>query len=457
MTRTVTTLLITAVMLFFLIAAAGAAEEQTAYSSQSVQVVTAIPLPAPTPAVGSDTAGNFTKLEINPTYTQFALKPGESKDMTVTVRNRDSKSVSIRPTVKTEPYKVQYVLDSSWITITPDTAEVPAGESTKFTVKVAAPADASRGSSSTMIVFTDEQYPSGYPTPFPNYIHQMNVGVNIVSLPAVQVSPLYISDQVEAGKEYRYPVEIKNTGTTAVQLDPEISSDSFVAYGPYGPVEPGLTESAFKLNAPSSIPPGATGTLEVVMNVPAAATGYYNGYIDLGIDDPSLQQGEGRVSMNFNIWKQPPESYVRKFTLDAAEPITIELTSGYSGYPNPLTAATVREPSFDTTLTGPEGNVPISPTQKVIKGTVSLGGDPVLAASSQAGTYQEVNTQYIVTYTAEGRPGAWQLSVMPKNAQSFEYKITLGKAMAGLPSLNLFPSPDAAPGAAVPAGAGNST
>ncbi|MCK9631622.1 MAG: hypothetical protein M0R30_08250 [Methanoregula sp.] len=443
MTRTVTTLLIAAVMLFFLIAAAGAAEEQPAYSSQAMQVVKAIPLPAPTPAAGSDTAGNYTKLEINPTYMQFALKPGESKEMTVTVRNRDNKAADLRPAVKTLPYNGPYTLDSSWITITPESFELPAGESTKFTVKVAAPADASRGSSSTIIAFTDEQYPSAYPTPYPNYIHQMNVNVNIVSLPAIQISPMYISDQVEAGKEYRYPIEIKNTGTTTVQLDPEISSDSFMTYGPYGPVEPGLTGSAFKLNAPSSIPPGATGSLEVVMNVPATATGYYNGYIDLGIDDPSLLQGEGRVSMNFNIWRQPPEPYVRKFTLDAAEPISIELTSGYSGYANPLTAATVREPSFETTLTGPEGIVPISPVQKVIKGTVSLSSDQLLSAASQEGTYQEVNTQYIVTYTAEGRPGAWQLSVMPKNAQSFEYTITLGKAIAGIPSLNLFPSPDA--------------
>ncbi|HEX3001291.1 MAG TPA: hypothetical protein VHN82_02820, partial [Methanoregula sp.] len=211
-------------------------------------------------------------------------------------------------------------------------------------------------------------------------------------------------------------------------------------YGPYGITEPGLTADSFQLIAPSSIPPGSTGTLEIIMKVPPAATGYSNGYIDLGIDDPSLMQGEGRVSLNFNIWKQPAVSYVKQFTLDAAEPVSIELTSGYSGYPAPIATSTIREPSFETTITGPDGIVTARPVQKIIRGSVNLDGDPTIASSSKDAAYHETSVQYTVIYAVEGKPGVWQLSVTPKNTQNFEYKITLGNPNTGIPSLNLFSS-----------------
>ncbi|PKG33359.1 hypothetical protein [Methanoregula sp.] len=433
-------IIITAAVLLFLAPAACAADDQTGNSGASMQVVTAIPLPVPTPGTIASPVGNYTKLEINPTYTQFALKPGESKDMTITVRNRDSKTVTLTPKIKLQPYNIPYELDPSWIAVSPASADVPAGESIKFTMKVSTPADASRGPYNANLVFTDEEYPAAYPTPYPNYIHQMNFYVNIIVPPVVQISPLYISDQVEAGKEYRYTVEIKNTGASSVQLAPKISSDSFMSYGLYGVTEPGLTSDSFQLIAPSSIPPGSTGTLEIIMKVPPAATGYSNGYIDLGIDDPSLMQGEGRVSLNFNIWKQPAVSYVKQFTLDAAEPVSIELTSGYSGYPAPIATSTIREPSFETTITGPGGIVTARPVQKIIRGSVNLDGDPMTASLSKEAAYHETSVQYTVIYAVEGKPGVWQLSVTPKNTQNFEYKITLGNPNTGIPSLNLFSS-----------------
>ena len=363
--------------------------------------------------------------------------------------------MTLQPVVKNQLFNGPYVLDRSWVVITPATADVPAGGSAKFTVKALVPTDALRVSYNSLIVFTDEQYPSPYLTPFPNYIHQMNLGVNVVSPPVVQIATPYLSDQIEAGKEYRYTVEIKNTGSTAVQLNPKIGSDNYPMYGPSGIQEPALAESAFSLNAPGVIQPGTSGTMNVAVNVPAAASGYYNGYIDLGIDDPSLMEGEGRVRLTFNIWKQPPEPFIKKFTLDAADPISIELTSGISAYMSPLTAGTigampVREPTFDALLTGPEGNVAIHPVQKVIRGSVSLGSDPMVVASPQTGTYLEVNTQYIVTYTAQGKPGAWQLSVMPKNAQTFDYKITLGAPDALVLPVNKNPAPAAVSGPAAP-------
>ena len=449
--------LIMAAVLLFCSPAAGASNETMVFTNtvpdfqRASAVSMAVALPTPTPGSGAEVPGNFTKLDINQMYLQIALKPGEVKGETVTVRNRDSKTVTLRPAVVAMPYGGPNQMDASWVTITPATADVAPGESAKFTISSAVPQDTLRGTYYGMIAFTDEQYPSPYPSPVPNYIHQLGLNVNVITQPIVQVSTLYIADQVRAGEQYRYTVEIKNTGTSAVKLNPGMGSDNNMMYGPYGLMEPVLTDSAFTLSAPPSIPPGENGTVEIAVNVPADKTGYYNGYIDLGIDDPALQQGEGRISMNLNIWTQPEETFIRTFTLDAADSISIELASGSGAYSMPYPAAKsqkapAREPSFETTLTGPEGVVPVTSVQRVIKGSVSLGGDPMTSPSQPAGAYQETGTQYIVTYMASGKPGTWQLSVLPRNTQNFEYKITLGGAG---PSAQKDGAPVTAPGTAI--------
>jgi hypothetical protein len=411
-----------------------------ASDGQIVEVVTiglaAVPVPLPQPTPGYVEPGDYTKLEIIPSYTQFNLKPGESKETMVSVRNRDTKPATLRPGVKSQNYAGPYSLDSSWVTISPQEAEVPAGGSAKFTIRVSAPTDAMRGNYQSMIIFTDEQYPTPYPSAFPNYVHQINLGVNIVFPPAIHISSPYIYDQIEAGKEYRYTIEVKNTGTSTVSLNPKPSSEGYMMYGPSGPLEPSMTESSIAVFGPSSIPPGSTGTVTVIVTVPASAAGSFNGYIDLGIDDLSLREGEGRIMMNFNIWKQPPEPYVKRFVMEKEEPIEIELVASSTMFGGLMSAdilrqMPVREPSFDAALTGPEGAVEIRPVKKTITGSVSVGSDPILAGSFGAGTYQETNTRYRQIFAADGGPGIWQLSVMPRNSQSFEYTITLGGADPG--------------------------
>lgn len=427
-----TSIILLIAALFLLVTVAGAAEETISVNGvQAVQVAVGNDMVfnsviAETPEI----AYNYSKLEIAPSYAQFTLKPGESKETTVIVRNRDSKAVALKPEVQSLPYSGVYQLENDWMEIKPADAVLDAGESVKFTIKVTAPDDAFSGYYNAVIAFTDEQYPSAYPLPLPNYIHQMGVSATIVSPAAIQASTPHISDSVEAGKDYRYSVEIKNTGNTAVQLNPEIGSDGYVMVSSYGPMEPPLSASDFTLNAPSMIMPGETATLDLALKVAADVSGYYNGYIDLGIHDPSIMTGEGRIMLNFNIWKQPDLPYTRQFTLDNEGTIKVELTSGTSAYMaqmlSGVTSETpVPEPSFDTVLTGPGGNVDIVPVSKVIRGSVSFGANNMYGAFPEAGTYQEMNTQYIVTYAASGTPGEWHLSVMPRNTPGFEYSITI--------------------------------
>ncbi len=381
------------------------------------------------PPAGDLQTGNFTKLEISPRYSSnFRLQPGESKEVTVTIKNKEKKAVSVKPNVVIAPFG-EYMMEKEWITVTPEGAEIEAGGSSKFTVKASIPKDASIGYYSAQVAFTDEVIPTPYPQPFPNYIHAFQLSVDVWAPPKLQIMTPYLSDQLEAGKEYDYEIKLKNTANQAIGISPKLGSDNMQYGGPYGMMPPALTEDSITITSPQSIPAGATETVKLHVKVPADAKGYYNGYIDLGINDPSVREWEGRVSLNFNIWKQPTEAFVRSFNLTEAAPITVEVSSNsyYYGYP-PVNGqgANKQEPSFETSLEGPAGKVPLTITKTVIKGNVNMGGDRPPWEIDSASIYQEMGLQHMVTYKTNGSPGEWKLSVLPKNTQGFDYSITIG-------------------------------
>jgi len=435
-------------MFVFLIPAACAdSEASTGFiqTSTSTVPVTGPAMAFPVPTPGGETAGNYTKLEIMPSYLNIMSEPGVAKEMTVTVRNRDTKTAHIVPMVRQQPYGGPYTAESSWVAITPASADIAPGESAKLTVAVTVPDGTLRGSYSTMATFTDEAYPSAYPQPFPNYIHTLGLNINVASSPAIQISPMYISDQLEAGNEYTYAVDVKNKGRTPLALSAKIGDETYPMYGPYGPQEPPLTAKSFTFSSPSSIPPGRNATVTVKVTVPLNASGYFSGNLDLGIDDPSIRMEEGRVQLNFQIWKQPEGGFSKSFIVANREPVVIELSSGMPMM-SPVTVDGAsrnmprKEPTFETMLTGPDGRIPLVPTGKVIRGSVGLGTDPYAGNGDQAGHYQDGGSQYVFTYTAQGSPGTWTLAVKPKNTQSFEYKITLGNEKS-TPAGSLFVIP----------------
>jgi len=156
------------------------------------------------------------------------------------------------------------------------------------------------------------------------------------------------------------------------------------------------------------------------IKVPRDAKGSYNGAIKLNIDDPSIRDYEGMVQMNFNIWTQPSEAFERIFNLKEAKPITIEISSGPNyGYPyGQAMGANRKEPSFETTLVGPAGNVDIKAAKTVIKGMVNMGGQIPPWELDSKGIYQENGVQLIETFKVSGSPGEWKLKVLPNNTES---------------------------------------
>jgi hypothetical protein len=379
--------------------------------------------------VTGEQATNFTKLEISPQYSNFMLQPGNSKEITVTLKNKEKKAVSVRPKTVLMPYG-GYNADPEWIAVTPENAEIPAGGSQKFTIKVSVPGDASIGNTGVQIAFTDETMPTPYPMPVPSYIHTMQLSLDIWTTPKIQIMSPSLNDMLEAGKEYDFEIKLKNIGKEPINIDPKMSSDNNrYNSGPYGQMAAAFTDDAITITAPSNVPAGATEIVKVHVNVPANAKGSYNGGINLNIDDPSIQEWAGMVQMNFNVWTQPNEPFVKSFTMKESAPLTIEITSSYGyGYPYGMAMGTTKkEPSFNTTIESPSGKADIKVTKTVIKGGVSMGGQIPPWELDSEGIYQENGVQHIETYKTTGSPGEWKLKVLPNNTEGFEYSIIIGE------------------------------
>jgi hypothetical protein len=388
-----------------------------------------IPLPEPEMEYeGMD--ADFNILQINPRYENFQLEPGDSKTSTFEVKNTGEEAVNIE--VKIEiPLFSEYIMDKDWITVDPMTGTIEPGESKEFKVTVEVPEGTVRGYYSTQIAFTSDTYPTLYPSPYPNYINAAELSVDVWVPPVIQILSPYIRDQIEAGKTFSYDIKLKNIGEKSIEINPEMDlSDRYFEYGPYGMVEPPISEEDISITSPASINPGETVTVKVELNVPLDAKGHYYGAIDLNIDDPSINEWEGQVQLDFQIWKQPTEAYIKNFNIDTDAPLTIDIISDIYDYSTYSGSSSKNEPSFDVSIHGPDASTPsdIKPSKIVIGGSVDLGSEvyPPWEMESE-GLYQETRTQYIETYELDGTAGDWTLSIMPYHTNRFDYKIQIGE------------------------------
>ncbi len=404
---------------------ASSQETRIVESSQAVQAV---------PQMGSFDMQNFTKLEISPRYGNTQLQPGEERELTVTIKNKEKKSITISPLVVVPPYG-EYLMDKEWITVSPANIEIPAGGSQKLAIKVVIPADASIGYYNANIAFTEEKIPTPYPEPFPNYVHSYSLSINLWAPPKVQISKPYINDQLEAGKEYDYKIKLKNTADEAVAIDPKMSQQNQMYGGSYGMMASAFTDDAVTITSPKEITAGGSIEVNVHIKVPVDAKGNYQGGINLGIEDPSIRdEWADMITLGFGVWKQPAEPYVKTFNAKEAAPVTIEVSSNmlggaYGYFVSSMGTKNRKDPSFAVTLTGSDNNaIPLKKVKTVIKGGVSLGGMNGLPPweSESEGIYQEMGTQYTETYKVDVPAGDLKLGIMPQNTQQFEYTISMG-------------------------------
>jgi hypothetical protein len=373
---------------------------------------------------------DFSRIKINPGYSNMQIKPGNSDEVTVTVTNKNNETITAAPFVSISPYS-ENLFEESWVTIIPVSVDIAPDAKQEFMIKVNIPQDADIGYYHTSIAFTEDVMPTPYPNPYPDYLNSMSLSVDVWTPPNIQIMTPYIGSRVESGETYDYEIKLKNIADKDISIDPKIDDNNrmYEYYVPYGTMSSAFEDDAITITAPSVVKAGETAVVKVHLEVPDNAKGRYNGVIDLNIDDPSIREYEGQVQMDFIVWTQPSTPYEKSFTSNIDALITIKLNSQQYSYDRWMGTNTQKDEglSFEKTLIDPSGNeVEMTLIKTTYSGSVNIGmyDFPPWEMDSE-GIYQEVQTSYSEIYTAPGAVGDWKLQVLPVNVETFSYSIRI--------------------------------
>ncbi|RLG31066.1 hypothetical protein DRO03_02305 [Methanosarcinales archaeon] len=391
---------------------------------------------------------NFSKLRISPRSDWIEMMPGDSKEITVTVKNIDNMTVLIDPEVIVSPLS-EYVFDEDWIVMGHEITELEPDFEEEFSFMVEIPADTECGRYNVQVAFTDEVEQTPYQTPLPHYINTFSLRVMVWKPPVIRVLPSHIPDRVEPDREYDYQVYIENVGEEDISIDPGMSGDR--GYYQLYSTAPAFENDAITIDAPSVVPAGGNSTVNLHLSVPAGAKGRYHGELDLNIDDPAMvyeRYDETSVHLDFEVRTQPTEPFVKAFATETDAPIAIELVSNWWGrYGTCRSGSSYDEdPFFDVALAGPNGAASLNLTGIVISGSVNigsanLGGSGCISPPPPPpglllwepegdGVYNEGRGEYREHYiaTTGSSIGDWELEILPHYVEEFEYTIAIGEA-----------------------------
>lgn len=359
-----------------------------------------------------DTGEVTERIVPDPSYGGMQISPGESDSFDVTLTNPGNATETISTSVYNQDDS-QYPIDPSWVTITPSTATIEAGNSVTVNVAVAVPAGTSFGSYDCMLNIGDEQ----------GNASSVSVVVDVWSNSNIQITPQYLYDWVDAGKEYNYEIQIKNAGSSEVAISPEVEDTTDVSSPG---TNPGLSKEDLTVTGPSSILPGESAAVNLKVVVPEGATGDFDGSIKMNIDDPTVYPDSDKVTVNFHIPVIPENPYDIPFKVNTNGIATIELKSDRQNF---YSVDEYANPSFAVKIFDPQGNE-VSPvlTGNLYGGSVTIGSSlyelaPIV--KNRSSEYQESEQQYVDTYDVPVTPGTWRLSVMPYATESFDYTINI--------------------------------
>ncbi|HET8687008.1 MAG TPA: hypothetical protein VFM18_10140, partial [Methanosarcina sp.] len=267
------------------------------------------------PKVGADTVSSsiyagdyfpeFEKIRVDPAYKYLELEPGDGDNFTVTVENKDNKTIELKPKPLITPYTENFI-NESWISISPSEKALKPGEKQEFQVKVNIPEDADLGNYAVLIAFTEKVPEGDVAGYYPNFPGTMQLNVQVSVRPSVQILTPYVNDLVEAGENYTYEIKLKNTGNKDIAISPELTEGGGIIYAESTASSAGVPQHAFgndaiRVETPEKVKAGQTAIVKLTLAIPADAKGSYSGSLDLNIDDPGIREYEGMVSLSFRI------------------------------------------------------------------------------------------------------------------------------------------------------------
>lgn len=356
---------------------------------------------------------------IDPQNYNTFLTAGSGTQFTVSFTNKENETVALIPEVVCVPNSDKSI-DKNWVKISPANATVASGSKQKFNIEINIPKDTQSGSYQGDIAFTDDLVPNST-----QYANSMHLNLVVQGLPKILLETQYISDILDAGKEYEYKIKMKNVASKDVTIDPKIPEYSISNDPTYIPA---FKSDAIEISAPSTIKAGETANMTIRVKVPENANGRYSGSVAMNVDGEtsSDSMNNPQLSLDFTVLKQPFVPYAKAFKTANKEPITVEV-SAYTNT-NPYLQSPKREkPSFELNLSCNDKPVNMTFVKSVESGNINIGGGyPQIWPMNDETIYQSFGNNYVETYKVPGAAGDWELSILPKNMQSFGYTITVG-------------------------------
>ncbi|WP_327053030.1 COG1470 family protein [Halomicrococcus gelatinilyticus] len=369
-------------------------------------------------SASADGDADYTKLYIESDHDHPELKPGESGEFTITVKNGEDESVEVNPHLYVSPVGEDRV-KKSWVTIEGDTT-IDAGEKETYTVTVEVPSDAKKGYYNGQVAFTDETV--AYPGRPARPVHAASISLEVWRPPTVEiVSNTYLRGQVEAGDSMTKQIVIENSGDQAVPLSPQLKSERR-----YGGSSSSVDPSWVDIDAPNQIAAGETETVTVTVSTPEDAdNGRYDGNLDLGLKDPARNDQNSywqEVSLNFEVWSQPEEPMTTSFQVsEDAEDVTLTLSPRSAMYGQ---SSSDKQSSFDVTFVSPSGETVEANRVKVSdRGHVDLSDTDDPSVVEQGDYAVRSGGQEFVYRVDDPEAGSWDVQIMPENTIGFSYEI----------------------------------
>lgn len=373
----------------------------------AVDVVYLLPIPSltpPPPPYPVPPPMKPSLIELIPQYKDIQLAPGENYSFRAVLRYRGNETVAVRADVQSE---------MNLISVEPSFINVSAGGEQVYNITVSVPSNVLTGYYSASIIFSDEGMESQ---------SYLSLSVNVWTPPRVQIFTSYINDRVEPGNNYDYKIQVRSVAETPIPISPSVSRDGVpvpIYFGAGMPSE--LPADWIAIDSPLVLPPKSISNVTITVRIPGnASSGRYENTVNLNIDDTSISEYDARVQLSLEVQKPPAAPFIKKLNLSKDSAVKIEI-SAYQ-YKTEWTRER-KKPSFETVVTAPNGSrITLSPLKMIEKGSVYYGISYGRLPSDIV-DYNEENIQYTETYKVGLERGQWQIGILPRNADRFEYSI----------------------------------